>query len=147
MPALLRSSTLPLQPLVWAWWPGSPPNDARRTPPHATYAGVWWMPAARCGEVHRYALVRTEAHAVAMLRMIAEREFAADTPLCVLAFHSGDEDGARRVLEARARAQRGVLAADLDDVPSALTVMDQRPWHAASPRVTMSPQEPEETRP
>jgi hypothetical protein len=119
MPALLRSSTLPLQPLVWAWWPGSPPNDARRTPPHATYAGVWWMPAARCAEVHRYALVRTKAHAVAMLRMIAEREFAADTPLCVLAFHSGDEDGARRVLDA-VRSVRRVVREEVIPLTPAL---------------------------
>jgi hypothetical protein len=36
---------------------------------------------------------------------------------------------------------------NLDDVPSALTAMDQRPWHAASPQLTMSPQETEETQP
>jgi len=54
----------------------------------------------RGGEVHRYAVVRTGSHALAMLREIAEKEFAAEARLWVLAFHSGDEGGAREVLEA-----------------------------------------------
>jgi fatty acid-binding protein DegV len=53
----------------------------------------------RAGEVHRYALVRTGSHALTMLREITEKEFAAETRLWVLAFHSGDEGGARAVLE------------------------------------------------
>lgn len=53
----------------------------------------------REGEVHRYAMVRTGSHALAMLREITEKEFAAETRLWVLAFHSGDEGGARAVLE------------------------------------------------
>jgi DegV family protein with EDD domain len=73
----------------------------------------------RGGEVHRYALVRTEAHAVAMLRQIAEREFAADTPLWVLAFHSGDEDGARRVLDA-VRSVRRIVREEVIPLTPAL---------------------------
>jgi hypothetical protein len=50
---------------------------------------------------------------------IAEREFAADTPLWVLAFHSGDEGGARRVLEA-VRSVRRIVREEVIPLTPAL---------------------------
>lgn len=60
----------------------------------------------RSGEVHRYALARTESHVLTTFREIAERELPKGQPLWVLAFHSSDEQAAQSILEAVASVTR-----------------------------------------